>query len=60
MFLTLEFYELLLGGHLVRIQDEGLLAPDEGERWWTDLRAKAEHGEFLAALTAFIAAGTKS
>lgn len=59
LFLTLEFYELLLGGHLVRVQDQGLLTPEEVERWWTDLRAKAERGEFLAALTAFIVAGTK-
>ena len=59
LFLTLEFYELLLGGHLVRVQDRGLLTPEEVERWWTDLRAKDEDGVFLAALTAFIVAGTR-
>jgi hypothetical protein len=41
LFLTLEFYESLLGGHLVRLQDQGLLTPEEVEWWWTDLRAKA-------------------
>jgi hypothetical protein len=59
LFLTLEFYDLLLGGHLVRVQDAGLLTPEEVERWWTDLCAKNEHGEFVAALNAFIVAGTK-
>jgi ubiquinone/menaquinone biosynthesis C-methylase UbiE len=58
-FLHLEFYEMLLGGHLVRLQDQGLLSPKEAERWWTDLGAKAEQGQFLATLTAFIVAGTK-
>jgi ubiquinone/menaquinone biosynthesis C-methylase UbiE len=59
LFLTLEFYESLLDGHLVRLQDQGLPTPEEVEWWWTDLRAKAEHDEFLAALTAFIVAGTR-
>jgi hypothetical protein len=58
-FLPLEFYELLLGGHLVGVQDQRLLSPEEVERWWTDLRAKAEQEEFLATLTAFIVAGSK-
>jgi ubiquinone/menaquinone biosynthesis C-methylase UbiE len=58
-FLHLEFYELLLGGHLVRLQGEGLLSPEDVERWWTGLRAKAEQGEFMATLTGFIVAGTK-
>ncbi|MBV9414643.1 MAG: methyltransferase domain-containing protein [Solirubrobacterales bacterium] len=58
--LPLEFYELLLGGHLVRVQDQGLLSPEKVERWWTGLRARDEHGEFLATLTAFIVAGSKS
>jgi ubiquinone/menaquinone biosynthesis C-methylase UbiE len=59
LFLPLEFYELLLGGHLVRIQDEGLLTPEEVERWWTDLRARAQRREFIATITAFIVVGTK-
>jgi hypothetical protein len=37
----------------------GPIDPEEVERWWMDLRAKADHGQFLAALTAFIVAGTR-
>jgi ubiquinone/menaquinone biosynthesis C-methylase UbiE len=46
LFLTLEFYELLLGGHLVRVQGQGLLTPEQVERWWTDLRAKPNTESF--------------
>jgi ubiquinone/menaquinone biosynthesis C-methylase UbiE len=59
LFLPLEFYELLLGGHLVRVQRQGVLTPGEVERWWTELRATAQRGEFLATITGFIVAGTK-
>jgi ubiquinone/menaquinone biosynthesis C-methylase UbiE len=58
VFLHLEFLELLLGGHLVRAQNEGLVQPDEVERWWAQLRDTDKQGNFLAALTAFIVAGT--
>lgn len=57
-FMHVEFFELLLGGHLVRAQDQGLVLPEQVERWWTDLRAAAEIGNFLATLTAFIVVGT--
>jgi ubiquinone/menaquinone biosynthesis C-methylase UbiE len=58
VFVHVEFLELLLGGHLVRTQTEGLIKPDEVERWWTNLREAAEQGQFLATFTAFIVAGT--
>jgi hypothetical protein len=55
-----DFYELLLGGHLVRAQEAGLLAPAEGEAWWDALRTQHEAGTFLAGLCAFIVSGTKA
>ena len=58
VFVHLEFLELLLGGHLVRAQSEGLVEPDEVERWWTQLHEAANEGHFLATFTAFIVAGT--
>ena len=58
VFVHLEFLELLLGGHLVRVQNEGLLKPDEVERWWTHLHDAANQGHFLATFTFFIVAGT--
>jgi SAM-dependent methyltransferase len=59
VFVHLEFLELLLGGHLVTAQDQGIVQPQEVERWWTDLRAAADRGDFLAGFTAFIVSGTK-
>jgi ubiquinone/menaquinone biosynthesis C-methylase UbiE len=59
VFVHLEFLELLLGGHLVTAQENGLVRPEEVERWWTDLRAAAGRGDFLATFTAFVVAGTK-
>jgi ubiquinone/menaquinone biosynthesis C-methylase UbiE len=58
VFAHLEFFELLLGGHLVRAQDQGLVSPEGVERWWTDLRAAADKDNFLATVTALIVAGT--
>jgi ubiquinone/menaquinone biosynthesis C-methylase UbiE len=59
IFLQLSFYELLMGGFLVRAQESGIVAPDEVERWWEHLRSADASGTFLAGLTAFIVAGTK-
>jgi hypothetical protein len=59
VFVHLEFFELLLGGHLVRAQEQGFVQPKDVERWWTDLRTSADQGSFLATFTAFIVAGTK-
>jgi ubiquinone/menaquinone biosynthesis C-methylase UbiE len=58
VFVHLEFLELLLGGHLVRAQNEGLVRRDEVERWWMYLRDAADKEHFLAGFTAFIVAGT--
>ena len=55
----LGFFELLLGGHLVRAQEEGIVQAAEVERWWADLRAADARGDFLATFTAFVVAGTK-
>ena len=59
VYVPLEFFELLLGGHLVHAQASGVVGPAEVEQWWTDLRAASERGDFLATFTAFIVAGTK-
>jgi ubiquinone/menaquinone biosynthesis C-methylase UbiE len=59
VFVPLEFFELLLGGHLVHAQEAGVVRAADVERWWTDLRAAADSGDFLATFTAFIVAGTK-
>jgi len=52
--------ELLLGGHLVRAQQAGVVTAADVERWWTHLRAAHETGTSFNSVTALIAAGTKS
>ena len=59
IFVHLEFFELLLGGHLVQAQQQRIVRAADVERWWTDLRAADDHGDFLATFTAFVVAGTK-
>ena len=60
VMLTYPFLGLLLGGHVVHIQQTGALSPSEAERWWTHLREAHEAGMFLYGFTAFIVAGIKS
>ena len=52
--------ELLLGGHLSRVQAAGVLSLEDVERWWTHLREAHEAGTFFYDFTALIVAGTKS
>jgi hypothetical protein len=59
VFLHLAFFELLVGGFLVQAQESGVVAPDEVERWWAQLRSADASGLFFAGLTGFIVAGTK-
>lgn len=54
-----EFAQLLLGGHLTRAQQEGVLAPAALERWWRQLEAAEQAGTFYMAFTAFIVSGTR-
>jgi ketosteroid isomerase-like protein len=51
--------ELLLGGHVTRVQQAGVVSAADAERWWTDLREAHEAGTFFYAVTALIVAGTK-
>jgi ubiquinone/menaquinone biosynthesis C-methylase UbiE len=54
------FLELLLGGHLTRAQQSGVVSSADAERWWTNLREAHEAGTFFYAFTALIVAGTKA
>jgi len=53
------FSELLLGGHVSRVQQAGVVSAADAERWWTHLREAHEAGTFFYAVTALIVAGTK-
>jgi hypothetical protein len=54
------FLELLLGGHVTRAQQSGVVSSADAERWWTNLRVAHEAGTFFYAFTALIVASTKS
>jgi SAM-dependent methyltransferase len=60
IFISYPFLELLLGGHLARTQQAGVVSAEEIERWWTHLREAHQSGTFLYAFAALIVAGTKS
>jgi ubiquinone/menaquinone biosynthesis C-methylase UbiE len=53
------FLELLLGGHVTRAQQTGVVSANDAERWWTHLREAHDAGNFFYAFTALIVAGTK-
>jgi hypothetical protein len=58
--LNYPFAELLLGGHLTRAQQTGVVSSADVEQWWNQLREAHEAGTFFFGLTALIVAGTKS
>ena len=58
-FVTFEFLKLLLGGHVGRLHDTGVLSRDEANQWWTSLAEADRDGTFLYGFTAFIVSGTK-
>ncbi len=60
VFVTYEFLTLLLGGHVARLHDTGVLSRDDANRWWTALAAADRDGTFLYAFTAFMVSGTKA
>jgi ubiquinone/menaquinone biosynthesis C-methylase UbiE len=60
IIITYPFLELLLGGHLTRAQQSGVVSSADAERWWTNLREAHEAGAFFYAVTALIVAGTKT
>jgi ubiquinone/menaquinone biosynthesis C-methylase UbiE len=60
MMISYPFLELLLGGHVARAQQTGVVAPADAQRWWTHLRGAHEAGTFIYGFTALIVAGVKS
>jgi hypothetical protein len=58
--ITYPFLELLLGGHVARLQRTGMIEAAEAERWWTELRDAHLAGTFVYGFTGLIVAGVKS
>ena len=59
IIISYPFLELLLGGHVTRAQQAGVVSADDAERWWRHLREAHDDGTFFYAFTALIVAGTK-
>lgn len=54
-----EFLQLLLGGHIARAVDTGIVSEKEADQWWTHLAHANAVGTFLYGFTAFVVAGVK-
>jgi ubiquinone/menaquinone biosynthesis C-methylase UbiE len=59
VYVTYEFLKLLLGGHVARLHDAGVVSREEANRWWTSLADADRDGRFLYGFTAFIVSGTR-
>ncbi len=59
VFVSYEFLKLLLGGHVARLHDAGVVSCAEANQWWTSLADADRDGTFLYGFTAFIVSGTK-
>jgi ubiquinone/menaquinone biosynthesis C-methylase UbiE len=53
------FLELVLGGHVTRAQQAGVVSAEDARSWWTHLGEAHAAGTFFYAFTALIVAGTK-
>jgi ubiquinone/menaquinone biosynthesis C-methylase UbiE len=58
VFVHYAMVELFLGSHLARLQEHGVLAPDQARRWWAYLEDATERGTLLVSFTAFVVVGT--
>ena len=59
IFIDFGYLGLLVGGHLTRMQRDGILDPAEVKNWWDELRRRDTAGRFFAGGTSFIVSGTK-
>jgi ubiquinone/menaquinone biosynthesis C-methylase UbiE len=59
IMITYPFLELLLGGHVARAQQTGVVRAAEADRWWVQLREADQAGTFVYGFTALIVAGVK-
>jgi len=60
VYVTFEFLGLLLGGHVARLHDTGVLSREQANQWWTSLAESDRSREFLYGFTAFIVSGTRA
>jgi hypothetical protein len=59
VFVHYALAELFLGSHLVALQANGALRPDQAEQWWEHLQRSDAAGTLLISFTAFVVVGAK-
>ena len=59
VFVHYALAELFLGSHLVALQTDGTLRPDQARRWWQYLQRADADGTLLVSFTAFVVVGAK-
>ena len=59
IFIDFEYLGMLVGGHLARLQRDGVLDPAEVKNWWDELRGRDTAGRFFAGGTGFTVSGSK-
>lgn len=59
VFVHYALAELFLGAHLVALQTNGALRPDQAQRWWEYLQHADADGTLLVSFTAFVVVGAK-
>ena len=57
VFVHYALAELFLGSHLVALQADGTLDPDQAQRWWEHLQRADAAGTLLISFTAFVVVG---
>jgi ubiquinone/menaquinone biosynthesis C-methylase UbiE len=59
VFVHYALAELFLGSHLVALQTDGTLRPDQARQWWEYLQRADTDGALLIGFTAFVVVGAK-
>ena len=59
VFVHYALAELFLGAHLVALQTNGALRPDQAQQWWEYLQRADADGTLLVSFTSFVVVGAK-
>ena len=59
VFVHYALAELFLGSHLVALQEDETLRPEQAQQWWAHLQRADTDGTLLVSFTAFVVVGAK-
>ena len=54
-----QFFRAVLGDHVARLPDQGILTGQRASQWWAELDAWAQAGDFLGGAVVFVAVGSR-